>query len=512
VTQRPVLVIGATGYVGGRLVPRLLEAGYRVRAVTRSLAKLGCRPWTQDPRCEVVQGDVLARHSIMEAARGCGVLYYLASPRNTATGGAPGADRLAAQNVVSAAGACHLERIIYLGGPEREDSTIRTADERSQGQVARILREGAVPATILRAAMILGSGSVSFEILRYLVERQRVMVIPRWAGTPCQPIAIRDVLHYLLGCLERAETVGQSYDIGGPDILSCRRLMEICREEAGIPERKAISIPLVIPRLSAAWIHLVTPVPASLARPFIEVLRHPAVCREHRIRAIMPRQLLGSREAIRAALERSRHHQVETCWADAGAISPPEWASCGDAEYAGGTILQCGYRMRLKAAPETIWPLITRVGGRTGWYYGNFLWHLRGWLDRCMGGIGLRGGRRHPVELYVGDALDFWRVLEIESPKRLLLLAEMMVPGEALLEFRVEPWGNGESEVLQLSRFLPRGLGGILYWYTLYPFHQWIFRGMLDTIARSCQAPVVRGVERFTPKLQPSCRITSGTL
>jgi uncharacterized protein YndB with AHSA1/START domain len=355
--------------------------------------------------------------------------------------------------------------------------------------------------------MILGAGSASFEILRYLVDRLPVMVTPRWVRTPSQPISISNVLTYLQGCLEHDETLGETFDIGGPDVLSYRELMNIYAEEAGLPRRWVIPVPVLTPRLSSYWIHLVTPLPASIARPLAEGLRNTVVCKDHRIRSIIPQKLMSCRETIRTALERIRQEQVDTCWSDAGALCPPEWITCGDADYAGGTITECGYRVTLEASPEEVWEPVSRIGGKTGWYHGNALWWLRGTMDRLAGGSGLRRGRRHPSQLYVGDALDFWRVLEVEPPSRLVLLAEMKMPGEALLEFRITPRGQGRTELEQLSRFLPRGLGGIAYWYSLYPFHQWIFGGMLKAIARSIQKPVVSGPERFTPKLYHACSI-----
>jgi hypothetical protein len=216
---------------------------------------------------------------------------------------------------------------------------------------------------------------------------------------------------------------------------------------------------------------------------------------------------LTCREAIRLALDRMKQEQVDSCWMDAGNVLEPEWAHCGDAEWAGGTIMNCGYRVRLKATVEDVWRPISRIGGKTGWYFGNFLWRLRGALDRLMGGVGLRRGRRHPSEIGVGDALDFWRVLEIEAPQRLLLVAEMKTPGEALLEFQINSAGNGQVECQMLSRFLPKGLFGILYWYTLFPFHQWIFHGMLKAIAKSIKKPILHGPERFTPKLHTACAL-----
>jgi uncharacterized protein YbjT (DUF2867 family) len=477
----PVLVTGATGYVGGRLIPALLADGYRVRAMGRNLGKMGCRPWAGHSQVELVQGDVLDLESLKQAASGCRAAYYLVHSMIAQKEKFVEADRRAARALSK-----HL---------------------RSRIEVADILQSGPVPTTDLRTPMILGSGSASFEILRYLVERLPAMTTPRWVRSLNQPIAIRNVIAYLIGCLEHEETSGQTYDIGGPDILTYRDLLDIYAEEAHIPKRLIIPVPVLTPTLSALWIHLISPVPASIAQPLTEGLTSDAVCTENRIQSIIPQKLLSCREAIRLALDRLKQEQVDTCWMDAGDLLEPEWAHCGDADWAGGTIMNCGYRTRIEATVDEVWQTVSQIGGKTGWYFGNFLWRLRGIMDRLVGGVGLRRGRRHPTEIGVGDALDFWRVLEVDPPRRLLLVAEMKTPGEALLEFQITSQANGQVELQMLSRFLPKGLFGILYWYGLYPFHQWIFYGMIKAIAKSINKPIASDPERFTPKLHSSCAL-----
>jgi hypothetical protein len=400
-----------------------------------------------------------------------------------------------------------LERIIYLGGLAETQDNPLSEHLRSRNEVAAVLGSGPVPLTVLRAPMILGSGSASFEILRYLVERLPVMTTPRWVHSLNQPIAIRNVLNYLVGCLEHAETVGQTYDVGGPDVMTYRRLLDIYAEEAGLPRRLVIPLPFLTPGLSALWIHLVSPVPKSIALPLTEGLTSNAVCTETRIRSIVPQDLLSCREAIRLALSRVRQERVDTCWMDAGALTVPEWSHCGDAQWSGGTILRCGYKVRMHAPPEEVWDAVGRIGGKTGWYFGNFLWHLRGVIDRAVGGVGLRRGRRHPAVIGVGDALDFWRVLAVEPQRRLLLTAEMKTPGEALLEFQIRPGDAGEVELRMLSEFVPRGILGIVYWYVLYPFHEWVFYGMLKGIAKTVRGSVLQGPLRFTPKMPAVCQV-----
>ena len=506
-TSHPILVTGATGYVGGRLIPALLDAGYRVRAMARNPGKLGCRAWAGLSRVELVQGDVLDPVSLKQAASGCRTAYYLVHSMIAQKEKFAEADRRAARNMVAAAEAARLERIIYLGGLAETRQGSLSKHLKSRIEVADILQSGPIPTTDLRAPMILGSGSASFEILRYLVERLPVMTTPRWVRSLNQPIAIRNVVAYLIGCLEHAETIGETYDIGGPDILTYRELLDIYAEEAHLRKRLIIPVPVLTPTLSALWIHLVSPVPKSIALPLTEGLTSDAVCTENRIQAIIPQKLLTCRQAIRLALDRTNQQQVDTCWTDAGKLIEPEWTHCGDAQWAGGTIMNCGYRARLKASAGDVWHPISRIGGKSGWYFGNFLWRLRGMLDRLAGGAGLRRGRRHPSEIGIGDALDFWRVLDVKPPERLLLLAEMKTPGEALLEFQITPEADGQVELQMLSRFWPKGLFGILYWYALYPFHQWIFYGMLKSIARSIGKPIVDGPRRFTPKLPGSCKL-----
>jgi len=503
----PILVTGATGYVGGRLIPRLLEAGYRVRAMGRAMEKLACRPWAHHDRIELVQGDVLDRDALTQAVHGCRAAYYMVHSMIAQKSSYAEADRIGARNMVHAADTGGLDRIIYLGGLGEISNLGLSNHLKSRHEVADILQSGPVPTTVLRAAMIIGSGSASFEMLRYLVERLPVMVTPRWVHTPVQPIAIGDVLGYLKECLEPESARGETFDIGGPDVLTYQELIDIFCEEAGLPKRHILPVPVLTPKLSAYWIHLVTPVPAAIAMPLTEGLSVPVICNDNRIRDIIPITLTDCREAIRIALERVAQCQIDTCWSDAGDLVPPEWAYCGDAGYAGGTILECGYRTRLAAAPEEVWLPVSRIGGSNGWYYGNLLWELRGWMDRVVGGIGLRRGRRDPDEIRVGDALDFWRVLAMDPPHRLHLLAEMKLPGEAMLQIDIAAVGNKQTELRLLSQFLPKGLGGRLYWYATYPFHQWIFSGMLEAIAQRVGSPISTPPERFTPKLQQKCTL-----
>jgi uncharacterized protein YbjT (DUF2867 family) len=453
---------------------------------------------------EVAQADVLDYESLLKAAQGCWAAFYLVHSMNPRHMDFAQADSNAARNMAKASAGAGLGRIIYLGGLGEGGGSL-SKHLKSRGEVAKIFQGGTVPTTYLRAAMILGSGSASFEILRYLVEHLPIMTTPRWVRNPVQPIAIRNVINYLQGCLEHDETAGRTFDIGGPDVLTYQSLMEIYAQEAGLSKRWIIPVPVLTPRLSSYWIHLVTPVPSYIARPLAEGLRNPVVCQENSIRSIIPQELLTCRETVRLALGRIRNECVDTCWTDAGAVSLPEWLQCGDAPYAGGTIMESGYRIVLDASPEEVWEPIARIGGDTGWYSARYLWLLRGAVDRLVGGIGIRRGRRHPVDLFVGDAVDFFRVLDVEERCRLQLLAEMRFPGEATLEFRIYPMENGQTELQQLSRYLPRGVAGLLYWYSLYPFHQWVFSGMLKGIAKAVGKPLIQGPDRFAPGRPQVC-------
>lgn len=503
----PILVTGATGYVAGRLIPMLLDEGYRVRAMGRSVEKMAGRPWGTHRGVELVQGDIMDADSLEKAVAGCSTVYYLVHSMISKKGAYRKADQTGARHMVKAASKGGAHHIIYLGGlGDIRDRQI-SAHLISRNEVGRILQDGPVPTTILRAAMILGSGSASFEILRYLAERLPVMITPKWVSMPTQPIAISNVLGYLKGCLEHPETRGQTYDIGGPDIVAYRDLFRVFAEQAGLPIPVMIPVPVLTPRLSSLWIHLVTPVPSAIARPLAEGLSLPTTCTENRITRIIPQELLSCREAIKRALDRIRQEKVDTCWTDAGAMDYPEWTHCGDAQYTGGTILNCGYRVDVKAKARDIWPVIRKIGGKTGYYAADLLWRLRGYLDILTGGPGLNRGRRSPDIIRVGDALDFWRVLKVEPEQQILLLAEMKTPGQALLEISIEPLDKKTCRIKLLSRFLPRGLAGIVYWYVLYPFHQYVFSGMLKGIVRKAGVSALGKPERFTPKISRTCTL-----
>lgn len=501
-----VAVLGATGYIGGRLVVALLEGGWRVRAVGRNPEKLRCRPFATHPNVELVQADALDQASLTSALSGCRAAYYLVHSMYPGVKNFEDRDKRAALIMRDAASDAGIERIIYLGGLGDPDKNL-SDHLKSRMEVGEILSKGPVPLTWLRAAMIIGSGSASFEILRYLVDRLPIMVTPAWVKSLCQPIAVTNVLEYLVGCLEQPATSGLTLDIGGPDILSYRDLFDVYSRVAGLRQRIIIPVPVLTPKLSSYWIQLVTPVPSSLSRPLAEGLRNKVVCRENSIRELVPTRLLSAEEAISRALDRTVRHEVETCWSDAGMPRVPEWIDCGDAPYAGGTVLESAHTLTLSATTgPQVWNVLVRLGGDEGWLHGDLLWKIRGLADKLIGGPGLRRGRRHPHELRVGDAMDYWRVLVVEENRRLRLLAEMKVPGEALLQFDVREEDAGRTQLTLRARFLPKGLWGIVYWYSLTPVHAFLFRGMLMAVARKVGGKILSGPS--TPAKEGStCRI-----
>ena len=469
-------IAGSTGYIGGRLAPRLLAEGYPIRCLVRAPDKLAGREWASNPGVEIVRADLGDAGDLAEKLRGCEAAFYLVHSMTSSGAGYAEDDRHLATQFAIAARKAGVGRIIYLGGLGETGPDL-SEHLASRRQVEAALASTGVAVTVLRAAMIIGSGSASFEILRYLVERLPVMVTPKWVSTPCQPIAVRNVIEYLVKCLSAPETVGDIFYIGGPEVLCYRDIMRAMAEELGLRQRWIIPVPVLTPRLSSYWIHLVTPLSHAIAKPLAEGLKNPVVCRENRIREIIPQKLLTVREAMRAALTKIAEHQVETSWSMAGVIR-------GDPDWAGGTVFRDAREATIEAPAAAIFRAVCRVGGGHGWYEGDWLWRIRGWMDRMMGGPGLRRGRRNPEMVSYGEALDFWRVTGYERDRRLALRAEMKLPGEAMLEFQIEEKGSGECTLRQTALFQPRGLFGLLYWYSVVPLHHIVFRGMLRGIKR----------------------------
>jgi uncharacterized protein YbjT (DUF2867 family) len=486
---RPVFVTGASGYIGGRLVPRLLEAGYSVRCLARAPRKLAHRPWASHPRLEIVAGDVGDAASLSQAMSGCGAAFYLVHSMLAAGKAYRDHDQTLARNFADAARQAQLQRIIYLGGLGETGDHL-SEHLTSRREVERLLAGGPVPVTVLRAAMIIGSGSASFEILRYLVERLPIMITPRWVHTPCQPVAVRNVLHALVTCLSVPETEGRVLDLGGADQVTYSEFMRIVAEVRGLPPRIVLPVPVLTPRLSSLWIHLVTPISARIARPLADGLRNPVVCRDDEAQRLLPQRLLTVREAVEAAFAHVADRTVETSWSDAGPVP-------GDPDWSGGRTFVDRWAVTIDAPADSTFAAVCRIGGGHGYYAADWLWRLRGLMDRLVGGPGLRRGRRDPEQVGYGDALDFWRVTDVEAPHRIALRAEMKVPGEALLEFELRPDGeDGRVRLVQTARFIPKGLLGLAYWYLVLPLHGFVFRGMLDGIRREAEGESDRGPSR----------------
>ena len=480
------LVTGATGYIGGRLVPELLAAGHRVRVMSRSPERLRDHPWAGN--VEMVRADAGDATQVAAACDGVDVVYYLIH----ALGGGPAfeeTDRHTARVMARAAREAGVGRLVYLGAlePEGEDLSPHL---RSRIEVAEILLGSGVPTAVLRAAVVLGSGSASFEMLRYLTERLPVMVTPRWVQSRIQPIAIRDVLRYLVGCATLPPSVHRCFDIGGPDVMNYAEMMQRYAAVAGLPRRRILPVPFFTPSLSSHWVGVITPVPAGIARPLVESLRNTVVCREHDIAEYVPdppEGLLGFDEAVRLAVQRVRDSAVATRWASASVPGAPSDPLPTDPQWAGGSLYLDDRTQRTTAAPEELWRVVEGIGGENGWYSFPLAWEVRGVLDRVVGGVGLRRGRRDPSRLYVGDALDFWRVEVLEPGRLLRLRAEMRLPGLAWLEFHVEHEPDG-AVLRQRATFAPHGLSGHLYWWAVAVFHGIVFGGMLRGIVRTAES------------------------
>ncbi len=471
-----IAIAGATGYIGGRLIPPLLDAGHSARCLVRSPDKLRDRGWSKNPGVEIVQTDLADADTLAKNLEGCGAAFYLVHSMMSAGEEYAEQDRQLALNFATASRTAGVTRIIYLGGLGETGPDL-SSHLASRREVEAALASTGVPVTVFRAAMIIGSGSASFEILRYLVERLPIMITPKWVSTPCQPIAVRNVIGYLVGSLAGPETTGGTFDIGGPEVLCYRDIMQVMAEELGLRRRWIIPVPVLTPRLSSRWIHLITPLSHHIAEPLAEGLKNPVVCREDRITKLIPQKLLSVRESIRAALSKMAEHSVETSWSMAGPIP-------GDPDWAGGTQFRDAREIVINAAAHAAFRAVCRVGGGHGWYAADWLWRIRGWLDVLAGGPGLRRGRRDPESVGYGEALDFWRVVGFERDTRLALRAEMKLPGEALLEFRIEALSANQCKLHQTALFKPRGLLGLLYWYAVAPFHGIVFHGMLHGIER----------------------------
>ncbi len=473
-----VLVTGATGYIGGRLVPVLEAAGVRLRCLARQPAALRSRV---SPTTEVVAGDLLDPASLDRALAGIDVAYYLVHSMGS-HGDYRDTDRTAARHFGDAARRAGVRRIVYLGGLATGDETF-SKHLRSRIETGEALRASGVPVVEFRASVVIGSGSLSFELIRALVERLPIMICPRWVATLAQPIGIDDVLAYLVAALRVPAGESRTFEIGGSDQASYGDVMREYAKQRGLT-RRMISVPLLTPRLSSLWLGLVTPVYARVGRELIAGLKNRSVVTDPAALEVFPIRPIGLREAIARAIRYEDRAFALTRWSDARSSGGA--AASASARASSGRLID-RRQIHVAVDADRAFAPIAKIGGSEGWYYATWLWRIRGAIDLLMGGVGMRRGRRDPDTPAVGDALDFWRVEAFEPGRRLRLAAEMKVPGRAWLEFEVEPDGAG-ALVHQTAVFEPVGLFGLLYWYVLLPVHTVIFRGMLRTIAQRARS------------------------
>ena len=462
----------------------LIEAGHYVTCLARDPSKFSGVPWSS--QATIVKGDVLDRSSLTSAMSGIDVIFYLVHSIGTSSDFSD-SDRRAAANVAAAAHEAGVQRIIYLGGivpPETEEASKHLA---SRAEVGQIFLDSPVPAVVLQAGVIIGSGSASFEMLRYLTERLPAMVTPRWVDSRVAPIAIRDVLRFLVAALDLPKDTNRRFDIAGPEVLTYREMMHRYARVAGLRKRLIVPIPVLTPRLSSHWVNIVTPVPKAIAQPLVESLRNSVVPREYDLQKMTGIEPMGYDDAVRLARQRINEGSVQTRWSDASWPKAPSDPLPTDPEWAGGDIELDERDRHVDALPAEVWKVVEGIGGERGWYSFPLAWAVRGFLDRLIGGVGLRRGRRDPDHLHVGEALDFWRVEALERGQLLRLRAEMRLPGLAWLEFRVEPDGSG-ARIFQRATFRPRGIAGKLYWWSVWPFHGIVFEGMLRNMARTAEA------------------------
>ena len=483
VKPKTVLVTGATGYIGGRLVPRLLEAGHTVKVLVRTPAKIAGVPWLAD--VEVVQSSLDDGDALRAALDGVDVLYYLVHSM-AAGAGFESKEKAMAGTAARAAADAGVDRIVYLGGLHPANTELST-HMRSREAVGKVFLDSPVDAIVFQAGVVIGSGSASFEMIRHLSETLPLMPAPSWVRNKIEAIAVRDVLHYLVGAAALEGPINRTFDIGCRQVLSYAGMMQEYAAESGLPHRVVLALPIPAPKLAGVWVALTTPIPLSMSLPLVESLQHDAVSREHDIDSYIPLPeggLTPYRRAVALALGKERDGQVETTWSNAGADADP---LPSDPEWAGHRVYLDERSYSSDVDPKHVWTIIEGIGGQNGWYSMPLAWRVRGLLDKVTGGAGLLRGRRHPHLLAEGEVVDWWRAERIDRGRLLRLRAEMRAPGRAWLELSVEPEGTG-SRYRQRAIFFPKGLSGRLYWLAVLPFHSLIFPAMSRNITAAAKA------------------------
>ncbi len=472
-----ILLTGANGYIGMRLLPQLLELGHEVVCAVRNTARFSSAEEIRE-QVELVEIDFLETTDTPEALKNIDVAYYLIHSMSGSTKDFGSLEAKAARNFNNLMAGTSVQQVIYLSGIINEQELSKHLTSRKK--VEEILYEGNFKLTVLRAAIIVGSGSSSFEIIRDLCEKLPIMITPSWVKTKCQPIAIRDVLHFLTGVIGNEKCYNQSFDIGGPDVLTYQEMMETYSRIRGL-KLWIINVPVMSPKLSSYWLYFVTSTSYKLAQNLVDSMKVEVTTKDRRLQEILDIQPISYDEAIRLAFYKIEQNQVISSWKDSLSsgrfrkelnkyIQVPKYGCLRDVQKA------------KTDNPEESLEKIWAIGGKNGWYYGNWLWRIRGYMDKIFGGVGLRRGRTNPDQISAGDSLDFWRVLLADKEeRRLLLFAEMKVPGEAWLEFKIDK----ENVLHQTATFRPKGLWGRLYWYSMYPFHYFIFEGMCNQIAKA---------------------------
>lgn len=469
------------------MVPELLAAGHDVRVMVRDERKAQAHGWSGD--VEIAVADAAERDQVAAALDGIDVAYFLLHSIGTGKDFAE-TERGIAETFAAEAKRAGVRRIVYLGGmvPEGEELSQHL---RSREEVGDVLLESGVPTAVLQAGIVIGSGSASFEMLRYLTERLPVMVTPTWVHSKVQPIAVRDVLRYLVGCADLPTDVNRRFDIGGPDVLTYLEMMQRYAAVADLPKRRVLPVPVLSPGLSSHWVGLITPVPASLARPLVESLKNTVVASDRDIADHIPdppEGLIGFDRSVELALTKIRNLDVPTRWSSASTAGAPSEALPTDPDWAGGSLYKDERTREVDASPTHLWSVIEGIGGHNGWYSWGLAWSIRGMIDRIVGGPGLRRGRRNEKELIVGDALDFWRVEDTDDRSFLRLRAEMKLPGLAWLELQVGSTDGGTTTFHHRALFHPKGLFGHLYWWSVLPFHGIVFGSMQRNIATAAEA------------------------